>query len=228
MAGTLLPVSRQQFFNDQGAPLAGGLMNVYITGTLTRTNTYADAAMLTPNSNPIVLDAAGRMIAYVPSTPSLKLVLTDSLGATIWSADPVVPVGAAPTSGLGEIASMDGDNTSPVTSTSYPSGAGVDKTHAGTVVISLDSANLAAGTYVLEGMLQAVGGITVTAALVNLTDGAPDTPLVTIASTNATGERVQSSAITFAAGGAAKSYGVKMKTSAGTGFGWGFRLVRIA
>jgi hypothetical protein len=224
--GTLSPVGRQQFFDDNGLPLAAGLLYTYVTGTTTPATTYSDGGMTTPNSNPIVLDAAGRCAIYLPTTPIFKYLLKTSAGATVWTADPVQSVGSAPVSGLGEVDFMGGDSTSPVTSTSYPTGATVDKTHAGTAVISLDSATLAAGTYVLEGMLLSVGGITVTGALVNLTDGAPDVPLVTIASTNANGERVQSSAITFASGGAAKSYAIKMKVSGGSGFGWAFRLVR--
>jgi hypothetical protein len=76
-------------------------------------------------------------------------------------------------------------------------------------------------------MLLGNGG-TVTAALVNLSDGSPDTPIVTIAGSSATGDRQVSSSITFAGSGAAKNYGIKVKVSAGSGRAWMFRLVRTS
>lgn len=110
----------------------------------------------------------------------------------------------------------------------YPSGATGDKLSPNTGVFHVDAA-LLTGTYKLEAMLATEASATVSLALVNLTDGAPDTPLVTITSTSTTGLRVQSSAITFAAAGAAKDYGVKIKTDDVTkkGFAWGIRLIRV-
>jgi hypothetical protein len=70
-------------------------------------------------------------------------------------------------------------------------------------------------------MMKSDGGVTASLALVNLTDGAPDTPLVTLTSTSATGERQVSSAITFAAGGSTKVYALKSKTSSGVSYCWG-------
>ncbi len=119
-----------------------------------------------------------------------------------------------------------GDPTSPITAGTYPSGATYDKCHAGTTWYVIDSATLPAGTYNLQGMLLALSAATVTVALVNLTDAA-DTPIVTISGSSATGNLVQSAPITFATGGAAKTYAIKAQCT-GTGMAWGLQLIKTA
>ena len=49
-----------QFFDNNGDPLAGGLLYTYLAGTTTPATTYTSIAGTTNNTNPIVLDAAGR------------------------------------------------------------------------------------------------------------------------------------------------------------------------
>jgi len=49
-----------QFFDANGAPLTGGLLYTYASGTSTPVTTYTSRAGTTNNTNPIVLDAAGR------------------------------------------------------------------------------------------------------------------------------------------------------------------------
>lgn len=113
--------------------------------------------------------------------------------------------------------------------TAFPSGATGDKLAPNTGIWNVDSV-LLTGTYKLEAVLASEGGATVSLELVNLTDGSPDTALVTITSTSATGQRVQSSAITFAGAGAAKDYGVKLKSSSGAShaWAWSIRVIRTA
>lgn len=60
MAVNIAPAVRQQFLDVNGNPLSGAKLFVYIAGTTTKTNTYTTSAGVTPNSNPIVLDSAGR------------------------------------------------------------------------------------------------------------------------------------------------------------------------
>ena len=62
MATVLLsPVGTgQQFFDNNGVPLAGGLIYTYIAGSSTLLATYTTNAGTIANSNPIVLDSAGR------------------------------------------------------------------------------------------------------------------------------------------------------------------------
>jgi hypothetical protein len=50
-----------QFFDDNGVPLSGGLLYTYAAGTTTAATTYTSATGLTANSNPIVLNAGGRV-----------------------------------------------------------------------------------------------------------------------------------------------------------------------
>ncbi len=74
MAVNLSPLGgvAAQFFNNDGVPLAGGLIYTYTAGTNTPANTYTTGAGTVPHSNPIVLDSAGRV-------PTGEIWLTDSL-----------------------------------------------------------------------------------------------------------------------------------------------------
>lgn len=60
MSNTLPALFNCQFFDKiTGAPLAGGLVHTYISGTTTNQLTYQDPTTVSPNANPIVLDSAG-------------------------------------------------------------------------------------------------------------------------------------------------------------------------
>jgi len=78
-----------QFFDDNGDPLTGGLIYTYAAGTTTPLATYTDSTGATPNTNPIVLDSAGRVTAQVFLTTgsSYKFVLQTSASVTIWTKD---------------------------------------------------------------------------------------------------------------------------------------------
>ena len=60
----------QQFFDNNGLPLSGGKIYSYLAGTNTAEPTYSTSTGLIPHSNPIILDAAGRV-------PSGEIWLTD-------------------------------------------------------------------------------------------------------------------------------------------------------
>lgn len=227
MSGTLAPVARQQQIDENGDPYAGGLLYTYEAGTSTEAETYSDVDLATPNANPIVADASGRFGPIYLSAASYKFIFKDADGVTIWTQDNIPSTG---TSGalIGQGPVIGGTPDSPITDTSYPVGTTFDELHAGTLILSLDSADLP-GTYGLQGMLKGDGTVTVSAILVNLSDGAPETALATISSNSSTGARQISGAITFPAAGADKSYGVKVKVSvAGTGFVWGLGLARLS
>jgi len=225
--GTPAPVGRQQFFSNTGVPLSGGKLYTYVAGTTTPLATYTDVGLTVANPNPIILDSAGRTPSgFFLSAASYKFVLTTSADVTVWSADNLASAGLAGSFTNLTVQPMYGDGNSPITATSYPSGTTYTELHAGTLIFNINSANLT-GTYALECMLLGSGG-TVSAALVNLSDGSPDTALVTISSASATGERQISSTITFAAAGSAKNYGIKVKTTAGTGLVWGCGIKRTS
>lgn len=75
MAVNLSPVGgvAAQFFDNNGNPLTGGKLYTYAAGTTTPTTTYTSSTGVTTWTNPIVLDAAGR----VPS--SGEIWLTDGI-----------------------------------------------------------------------------------------------------------------------------------------------------
>lgn len=91
MAVALSPVAGAgwQFFDNSGAVLTGGLLYTYTAGTTTPVTTYQDSAGATPNANPVVLDASGRVSAEVWLTTgaAYKLVLKTSTGTTLWTMD---------------------------------------------------------------------------------------------------------------------------------------------
>jgi hypothetical protein len=78
-----------QFFDNNGNPLAGGLIYTYAAGTTTPIATYTSSSGLTANANPIVLDSAGRTPAQIWLTAgnSYKFVLETALGVTIKTDD---------------------------------------------------------------------------------------------------------------------------------------------
>ena len=74
------------FFDQSGAACAGCTVTSYLAGTTTPAPTYTDASGTSQNTNPIVLGTDGGAMIWV-GTPTLKLVLKDSLGSIIWTAD---------------------------------------------------------------------------------------------------------------------------------------------
>lgn len=82
---------RPQPSDSTGAPYAGGSLTFYETGSTTPADSYSDSTLTTPNSNPVVLDSAGRIPNDVFLDPNVtyKVVLKDADGVTIWTADPV-------------------------------------------------------------------------------------------------------------------------------------------
>lgn len=103
-----------QFFDNNGAPLAGGLIYTYIAGTTTPVTTYTSSAGATANANPITLDSAGRTPAQIWLTAgnSYKFILQTSAGVTIKTDDNIFasyqladPVGVSVGLGGGSVAS---------------------------------------------------------------------------------------------------------------------------
>lgn len=74
-----------QFFTNNGTPLTGGLIYTYAAGTTTPAVTYTNGTTGTANTNPIVLDSAGRTPneIWVSSGVLYKFVLKDSDGVQI-------------------------------------------------------------------------------------------------------------------------------------------------
>ena len=79
-----------QFFDNNGVPLAGGLIYTYAAGTTTPEAAYTSNTGVTAHANPIVLNSAGRVAVgevWVSEGVSYKFVLKDSTGTTIGTYD---------------------------------------------------------------------------------------------------------------------------------------------
>jgi hypothetical protein len=95
MAVNLSPVGgvAAQFFTNTGAVLTGGKLYTYLAGTTTPTPTYTTSAGNVARTNPIVLDAAGRVSGsgeiWLTAGIIYKFVLTDSADVLIGTYDNV-------------------------------------------------------------------------------------------------------------------------------------------
>lgn len=85
------PVERYFSTATPPAPLVGGKLYFYVTGTSTLAVTYSDAELETENENPVELDAQG-----YPETPifldpdvTYRVRLESSTGVEQWDEDPV-------------------------------------------------------------------------------------------------------------------------------------------
>ena len=84
-----------QFFDDNGSPLAGGMLYQYEAGSNSvQQETYTDAVASIANANPIVLDSSGRVPTelYLINGSAYNLVLTDSHNTVLNYVDNVTGV----------------------------------------------------------------------------------------------------------------------------------------
>jgi hypothetical protein len=74
-----------QFFDNNGVPLSGGKLYTYAAGTTTPVATYTSRTGIIPNTNPIILDSAGRTPEQIWSTEGIlyKYVVQTSAGVLI-------------------------------------------------------------------------------------------------------------------------------------------------
>ena len=80
----------QQFFDDNGIPLSGGLIYTYAAGTTTPETTYTSIDGLVAHPNPIILNAAGRVPTgeiWLSAGVSYKFLLKTALNVQIGSYD---------------------------------------------------------------------------------------------------------------------------------------------
>lgn len=90
MAVNLSPIGNgQQFFDNTGLPLNGGLIYTYQAGSTTPLSTFTDISGLIANTNPIVLDASGRASNEVWLTYGFnyKFVIKTSASITLGTYD---------------------------------------------------------------------------------------------------------------------------------------------
>jgi len=83
---SLAPTPKLQFFDANGAPLAGGLLYTYEAGSTTPLATYTDSTGVSANTNPIVLDSRGEANVWLEGA-IYKFALYTSVGVLIWTVD---------------------------------------------------------------------------------------------------------------------------------------------
>jgi hypothetical protein len=135
-----------QFFDDNGDPLTGGLLYVYTAGTTTPATTWTTNSGAVANTNPIVLDAAGRTPAqiWLNNGITYKFILKTSTSVLIGTYDNI-PAIDDPTV-FNNLITVTGTNTLLGTSvppyTSYVAGMTLSfipvATNTGAVTISVD------------------------------------------------------------------------------------------
>lgn len=86
-----------QVENSSGVPLNGAKLHVYQTGTTTHLSLFAEEALSTPLSNPLVADASGAFPAAFLAETKYKILLTTSADVTVWTRDVVYSVGVTNT-----------------------------------------------------------------------------------------------------------------------------------
>jgi microcystin-dependent protein len=96
MASVLLsPVGNgQQFFDNNGVPLNGGLIYQYQAGSSTLLTTYTTVNGTVANANPIVLDSSGRPTneIWMQTGYSYKFIIQTSTGTTLQTLDNLYPI----------------------------------------------------------------------------------------------------------------------------------------
>lgn len=92
---SLMPNGKQSYQDNNGNPLAGGRIYTYAAGTSTPLSTYSDAAGVTPNTNPVLLNARGEANIWWGDSP-YKVVVKDASDVEIYTQDDMqAPMGRA-------------------------------------------------------------------------------------------------------------------------------------
>lgn len=148
----LIANPRFRVFDANGAPLAGGKINTYASGTSTPKVTYSQSDQGAENTNPIILDAAGECDLWLPEGELFRFVVTDAddvqqydisgieaitapepapappdpvpTGTCVWSPYSTVPTGYLACDGSAVSRSTYSDLDALASADSYPNGNG--------------------------------------------------------------------------------------------------------
>lgn len=89
MSKSLPPLWLTQLLDNNGDLLSGGKVNTYAAGTTTPLATYSNSTG-TANTNPVVLDSAGRANIFLTPDTAYKFVLTDADDNVLRTVDDIV------------------------------------------------------------------------------------------------------------------------------------------
>jgi hypothetical protein len=151
---SLAPTPKLQFFDANGAPLAGGLLYTYEAGSTTPLVTYTDSTGVSANTNPITLDSRGEANVWL-GADIYKFALYTSVASgsvLIWTVDNIRTVGVAVTA--------------------------LDFVGDGTQVAFFAADNVAA--IYINGVYQNRNTYTVTSGTVTFTQAPPDTSIIEV------------------------------------------------
>lgn len=77
-----------------GQPIAGAKARFYLSGTTNNATTYSDAALTTPNTNPVIADSAGRFPPiYLNPDVTYRIQVLDASNVLIVDRDPIYTAG---------------------------------------------------------------------------------------------------------------------------------------
>lgn len=98
-----------QFVDNDGVPVSGGKVYTYAAGTTTPKATFTDFTEAHQATNPLILDAAGRVTIWISG--AYKFVLTDANDVPIRTTDNVVSFSTPANSAAPFFQSFSGDGT---------------------------------------------------------------------------------------------------------------------
>lgn len=84
-----VPLPFLQPVNGSGVPYANSKLYFYVADSSTPLDTYSNAALSVPNSNPVTADANGMFPVIYLGSGTYDIVLKSAAGATIWTAEDV-------------------------------------------------------------------------------------------------------------------------------------------
>ena len=91
MASSLIAMPFRPVLNQKGEFESGAIMTVYKQGTSTLEPLYADAALTIPLTNPVIADSFGVYPpVYFNEDQTLRVIIQDSTGATLFDLDPYI------------------------------------------------------------------------------------------------------------------------------------------
>lgn len=94
MGGSIAPFPKHQLFDNNGVPAASHRLFTYAAGSSTEVATYTDEGLTSANTNPIVLDSAGRATIFLTPGVAYKFVFAapgsdEPPASPIWTVDNV-------------------------------------------------------------------------------------------------------------------------------------------
>lgn len=207
---SLLAGAGWQFFDNSGTPLSGGKLYTYVAGTTTPATTYTDATGVQANTNPIILNSAGRVPyeIWLTSGTNYKFILKTSTDTLLGTYDNIRSAAT----------SLDGTGTN--NGVAYFNATGAfssssnftfnDSTNALTVAGNISGNNISAGgtlavtgNSTLSGTLNVTGNTTVTGTIASTGGITSATPAVTQA-TGDNSTKIATTAFVQAAGQTSK------------------------